>query len=88
MYRSVKLLFLPFLYIMCIMYLKGGRHITDGKKPFNQSAYVQGFIKTHYKRFSILLNKDTDADIIAQLDKQANRSAYVKHLIREDIERQ
>lgn len=33
------------------------------------------------------LNKSTDADIINALDRQPNKSGYIKALIRADIER-
>lgn len=36
---------------------------------------------------NIRLVKSTEADIIAQLEKQANKSGYIKALIRADIER-
>ena len=41
----------------------------------------------HCKSFSMQLNLTTDADIIAQLEKQDNRQGYIKELIRQDIER-
>ena len=33
------------------------------------------------------LNKNTDADIIAHLDQQPNKLAYLKKLIRDDIQK-
>ena len=36
-------------------------------------------------RVAIKLNKKTDADILAQLDRQDNKQGYIKALIRADI---
>lgn len=36
---------------------------------------------------NIRLIKSTEADIIAQLERQPNKSGYIKALIRADIER-
>ena len=55
------------------------------KKDFNQGAYIQEYMKQHYKRIQLLLNVETDADIITWLRKQPNISAYLKKLIIEDM---
>ena len=36
---------------------------------------------------SVTLNRNTDADILAKLAEQGNRTAYIKRLIREDMAR-
>ena len=38
-------------------------------------------------RYGLKLNKKTDADIIAHMDKVESKQTYIKQLIREDIER-
>lgn len=38
-------------------------------------------------RISFRLHKVNDADILAQLDRQDNRSRYLKGLIRSDMEK-
>ena len=43
--------------------------------------------KANVKQISLAINRNTDADILAHLEKQPNRSEYVKRLIREDIAR-
>jgi len=58
--------------------------ITKKKSDFNQSRYVQKFIKERYIRLQILLNKETDADIIERLEEEQNKSEYIKGLIRAD----
>lgn len=62
--------------------------IARKKKNFNQGAYIVGYMKTHYKRMQFILHLEDDADIIAWLDSQPNKSKYLKRLIREDMERQ
>ena len=59
--------------------------ITKKKSDFNQSRYIQKFVKERYIRLQILLNKETDADIIERLEKEQNKSEYIKGLIREDM---
>lgn len=62
---------------------KGGGKIPK-KQKFNQSKYIQGFIKERYLRLQILLSKEKDADIIERLNQEQNKSEYVKRLIRKD----
>ena len=39
------------------------------------------------KHFALKLNLKTDADIIAELEKQENLQGYIKRVIRAEIER-
>ncbi len=64
---------------------KGGQHINDKKQTFDQSKYIQRYMKETYLRVQILLNKETDADVIEHLKKQKSMSRYVKELIRKDM---
>ena len=59
--------------------------IEKKRSDFNQSRYIQRYIKERYIRLQILLNKETDADIIERLEKQKNKSEYIKGLIRADM---
>lgn len=43
------------------------------------------YADSNCKSFSIQLNKKTESDILAQLEKQPNRQGYIKDLIRRDI---
>lgn len=43
--------------------------------------------KTTTKTMGLTLNRNTDADMIDWLESQPNRAAYLKQLIREDMER-
>lgn len=65
--------------------------MTDRKKQaatFNKSEYDQEYLKNNVYRFSLYLHKKNDADIIAELDKQPNRSGYIKGLIRAQMNAQ
>ena len=56
-------------------------------KKFDQNKYVQQFMKERYVRLQVLLSKQTDADIIEELDKQPNKSEFVKDCISESQEK-
>lgn len=42
--------------------------------------------KAYIRRYGLKLNINTDADIIAHLEKQSSMQGYIKRLIRQDIE--
>lgn len=52
-----------------------------------QKAYIEAWQKEHIRRVVIKLNKRTDADIIAQLDKEESKQGYIKQAIREKMSR-
>ena len=52
---------------------------TESYKKYNDKAS---------KFYSLKFHKEKDQDIIDQLEKQPSKLAYIKHLIREDINRQ
>lgn len=56
-------------------------------KKFDQNKYVQQFMKERYIRLQVLLHKETDADIIEELNRQPNKSQFVKDCIRESQEK-
>ena len=45
------------------------------------------FDKENTRVYRMKLNIHTDADIMAQLDKQPSKQGYIKQLIREDIKK-
>lgn len=47
-----------------------------------QKAYVEAWQKEHIRRVVIKLNKRTDADILAELNKQESVQGYIKKAIR------
>ena len=53
------------------------RGYVDQKKYINEKCRV----------ITMTLHKENDADIINHLDRQPNRTAYLKALIRKDIKR-
>ena len=54
----------------------------------NKIKYINKYTKDHYKQFIIVVSKDTEKDIIDELEKHKNsKSAYVKNLIRKDIKK-
>ena len=50
-----------------------------------QKRAVAKYDATNTKSFLLKLNKKTDADIIAFLEQQPNKLAYLKKLIRDDM---
>ena len=50
-------------------------------------ASQERYHKEHTISVAIRLMKNTEKDIIEQLEKQSNKAGYIKRLIREDIER-
>lgn len=42
--------------------------------------------KLHTRQIKFKFNKSTDADILEKLDTVGNKTAYIKALIRKDIE--
>lgn len=56
------------------------------ESTFNQSEYIQRYMKENNVRVQVILNKNYDSDIITHLNTMANKSGYIKRLIREDLE--
>lgn len=54
-------------------------------KSFDQSAYVEAYQRQNITRVVVKLNRRTDADIIAALERQGNKQGYIKSLIRAAI---
>ena len=52
---------------------------------FDQTKYIEGYIKENIKHVRVSLNKRHDADIIEWLEKQGNASGYIKRLIQADM---
>jgi len=46
------------------------------------------FTKEKTRQFCLRLNTETEADLIAQIERQPSMQGYIKRLIREDIERE
>lgn len=52
---------------------------------FDQTKYIEGYLKSNIKQVRVSLNKKHDADIIDWLGKQPSASGYIKQLIRTDM---
>ena len=48
-------------------------------------TYQKEYVKEHYRTYLIRMNIEDDADIIAWLEMQANKSEYIRYCI--DMER-
>lgn len=54
----------------------------------NRAAYYKQYNENKSKFYSLKFNIEKDSDIIKQLEKQPSRLAYIKQIIREDINRE
>ena len=54
---------------------------------FDQTKYIENYLKSNIKQVRVSLNKKHDAEMIAWLDQQGNASGYIKRLIQEDMNR-
>ena len=52
-----------------------------------QERAVKKYDAANTKSFLLKLNRKTDADIIAHLQQQPNKVAYLKKLIRDDMQK-
>ncbi len=57
------------------------------KKTFNQAAYVNEYKKKFYKQYAFRFSLKKDKAIIDHLEKQADKTNYIKSLIQRDIEK-
>lgn len=57
------------------------------EKKKNRNQYLNEWRKEHTTWLRVLLNNNTDADILEHLQKQENRQGYIKALIRADIKK-
>ena len=55
------------------------------KQPPSKKKYNKNYMKNNCVRFVLLLNKNTDGDIIDYLQSVENKNAYIKKLIRNDM---
>ena len=57
-----------------------GKKLTDAKR-----RAIQKYDAANTKQLHLKMNLKTDADILEHLEKQENVQGYIKHLIREDV---
>ena len=63
---------------------KNARQREYGKKT--NYAAQQKYSKTNVKQFTIRFMTSTEHDLIEHLEKQSNKSGYIKNLIKKDID--
>lgn len=49
--------------------------------------YDLAYIKQYQRQFMLKVNRNTDPEMVAWLESQENVQAYLKQLIREDMEK-
>lgn len=52
------------------------------------NAYHVEYNKRKYQRVEIVLNKETDKDLIDWLNKQINRAQFIKDVLREKLRKE
>ena len=55
------------------------------KTPISKYEYDRQYAKDKMQQVKLTLNKSTDGDLLAWLEKQPNKQGYIKALIRKDI---
>lgn len=55
------------------------------KATTKQKLYIMNYEKENCTRFTLRLSNDYDKDIVEWLDQQPNKNAYLKQLIRNDM---
>ena len=51
----------------------------------NRYQYQKAYVLNHYAPFTVVMNKAKDKDLIAHLQAKKNKSAYIKELVRRDM---
>lgn len=57
------------------------------RNEMSKADYDREYDRLNRKQIKFVLNKNTDQDVIEQLEKQENKSGYLKELIRQDIKK-
>ena len=60
--------------------------VIETLEKFNQTKYINDYIKNTYKRYTLKLRLDADKKMIEHLDKQVNKNDYIKNLIQKDMD--
>ncbi len=62
--------------------------MTETKKRVRseaQKAYEKRYAESHTRFIGLKLNQKTDTDILARLEQEPNKQAYIKACIRADL---
>lgn len=57
------------------------------KEEFNQKEYINQWKKDNCKQYAFRFNKELDKKIIQHLDKQEDKTNYIRTLIEKDLKR-
>ena len=69
---------------MMVLYaLEGGIYMS-----FDRTQYNIDYIKANQRQFMLKVNRNIDPDMVAWLESKDNVQAYLKELIRADMEKQ
>lgn len=60
---------------------------TQEAKKARRAKQQADYARRATRAILLKLNKNTDADILEELDRQASKQGYIKKLIRDDIAR-
>ena len=66
------------VFNLYVTIVKGGEYM----KHFNASDYI----REKYRQFVLKLDKEKDKEIITKLEEQNSMTAYVRDLIKEDLQ--
>lgn len=61
------------------------RKYTPRERLDKINAYNKGYNKAHYRAIGLQLNVDTQADVLAWIDAQPNKTAAIVELIRKEL---
>ena len=84
--KGRKIIYSNYVHSVIQSLKKGDDHIPPKKTDFSKTDYDLKYQKENLVQIRFSLNKRYDADIIAKLKSVANRSAYLKSLIRKDLQ--
>ena len=59
-----------------------------GKTYVSTMRATNKWQKEHLRQFKLNFNVDTDTDVIARLEKETNRTEYIRKLVRAEIEKE
>ena len=71
-------------YYMLTYCTKGGENMSPVSKA--QAKYNSGYVKENIRQFMLKVNRKLDPEMVEWLENKENVQAYLKDLIRKDME--
>ena len=62
--------------------------VLETLEKFDQTKYINEYIKNTYRRYTLKLRLDNDRDIINFIESKPNKNEYIKELIIKDMHNQ